>query len=115
VANFGYWTFGGKNGLKGAPSTQYALPDGRVVTERNPENPAVMPDAHILHALSHSRQARTDYNRLYPDLDQESQNRLDELIAANPRLSSLVGDETAINDAIQRKSVTSGVRTSIKK
>jgi hypothetical protein len=58
VANWGFWTFNNKNGLKGVASTFNELPDGRIVTVKDPVNPAVLEDEFIAHALRTSRQAR---------------------------------------------------------
>ncbi len=109
MAEFGYWQFGSNNGLKGVANTTVTMADGRVVTQKDPDNPAILQDKFILEALSHSRQARYDYNKLYPDLDADSQERLDTLLARNPRASRLVSDDTAFFDAVQNKSITSGV------
>jgi len=69
-----------------------------------------MSDQDILWALSHSRRARFDFEKLFPDLDADSQDRLTTLLNQNPRYKSLVGDDQAFADAIQKKEVTSGVR-----
>ena len=111
--NYGFWTFAGKCALKGAPSTVVELADGRVVTQKDADNPAVLTDVQIAHMLRTSRQARTDFTRLFPDLDEESQERLSELILMNPKMTSLLGDPQDFFDAIQTKAVSAGVRTRI--
>ena len=109
MSNFGYWEFDGRNGLLGAVDTEVELPDGRVVTQKDPDNPTVLQDAFILNILQTVRQARFDFERLYPDLDLDSQARLTNLVLSNPRLSSLMVDDTSLMDAIQKKATTSGV------
>lgn len=107
---YGFWTFGGKNGLVGGPSTTEALPDGRTVTHKHESLPAVLPDEHILDILSRSPQARVDFERIYPTLDQISQARLTDLITNNRQLAKLIVCEQDLLDSIQRVQVTSGVR-----
>ena len=108
---YGYWAYNNnQNGLKGAADTIEELPDGRKVTHKNPQNPTVLPDQFIIYGLQHVRQARNDFNRLFPSLDTESQARLTELIENNPRASGMVKTDQVFLDAIQRKDVTSGVR-----
>lgn len=111
--NYGFWTFGGKNGLRGAASTQVELPDGRIVTQKNENNPAILTDDQIAYMLRTSRQARSDFSRLFPDLDDESQERLTELILMNPKMTSLMSSDQVFADAIQSKSISEGVRTRI--
>jgi hypothetical protein len=113
VSDFYYWTFGGKNGLRGAASMVQELPDGREMLVKDPENPAVLEADFILHSLSHSRRARSDFCLLFPDLDSVSQNRLSDLILSNKRAASLILSDQAFADAIQHKEVTAGVRTKI--
>lgn len=109
--NLGFWLFSGKNGLQGAASTLVELPDGRVVTQKDPDNPAILEDEYIAYCLRTSRQARSDFNRLYPDLDDESKERLSTLIARNPRMTSLIEDDQEYFDKIQHKEITAGVNT----
>lgn len=94
----------------GKASTVVTLPDGRQVTVKDPDEPAVMDDADILYALRNSRAARWDYNLLYPTLDANSQARLDALIAQNPLMSSLLNDPQTTSDDIQHESTTAGIR-----
>jgi len=107
--NLGFWLFSGKNGLQGAASTAVTLPDGRIVIQKDPDNPAILEDEYIAYCLRTSRQARHDFERLYPDLDAESQERLAALIAQNPRMTSLIEDPQDYEDRIQHKQVTGGV------
>lgn len=111
MSNFGYWEFAGMNGLIGGPSTEVTLPDGRVLTVKDPELPAVLQDKFILDGLSHSRQARHDFTRLFPDLDPVSQDRLTTLVNQNPRQAVLVVSDQDFLDAIQARSISAGVRT----
>jgi hypothetical protein len=105
--NYGYWKIGTHRcGLQGVASTTETLPDGRVVTIKDPDNPAVMSDTNIAYALTHSRLARHDFNRLFPTLDADSQERLTTLIEGNPSIQRLVGDPQEVYDAIQFKQVT---------
>ncbi len=109
---FGYWTYNsGRNGLKGGPTTLLQLPDGRVVAQKYEGNPALLEDEFILYALRHSRRARADFCRFFPDLDPVSQGRLTDLILLNPRASALIRSDQDFADAIQHENVTSGVRT----
>lgn len=104
-----YWLFAGKNGLKGVASTTRTEPDGRVVTVKDPVNPAIIKDENILYALRTSRIARAEFNQLFPLLLPEEQARLTELIELNPRISSLISNPQDIFDAMQKAQVTSGV------
>ena len=113
MSSYGYWEFAGKNGLEGAPNTEEILPDGRLLTVKDPDFPAVLQDQFILYALSHSRRARADFNRLFPTLDAVSQDRLTELILLNKRAASLILSDQEFADAIQHKDVPSGVRTRV--
>jgi len=111
---YGYWTYNNRrNGLKGGPSSVVLLPDGRPVLQKYEGNPALLPDDMILYALRHSRQARADFSRLFPDLDPVSQERLTTLIVENPRDSALIRSDMDFADAVQHANVTAGVRTRI--
>jgi hypothetical protein len=107
--DYGYWEFGGKNGLAGKASTLEELPDGRVVLVKDPDNPAVCEDELIVYALQRSRQARSDFCRIYPTLLAEEQERLTTLIEENPRVRLLIADSQDYADLIQHTDVTSGV------
>ena len=115
MANWGWWTFNNRNGLVGAESSYEFLPDGRRVLVKDPNNPAVLEDTFIANALRTSRQARRDFCRLFPDLDQESQERLTNLILQNPRATSLMRDDQNFMDAIQNKNVTDDIRVRLTK
>jgi hypothetical protein len=108
--NYGYWTWNGSlNGLKGKASTFVELADGRIVTQKDPDNPAILEDEFIVYGLQHSRQARHDFCRLYPDLDADSQERLALLILHNPRATALLRDMQNFLDAVQNADVTDSV------
>ena len=109
-SNLGFWLFNSTNGLRGAQSTFEHLPDGRIVLVKDPNNPAVLEDEFIVYSLQHSPQARNDFNRLFPGLDVESQERLTNLIERNPRATKLLVDSQVYEDNIQKKQVTAGVR-----
>ena len=111
--NYGFWAFGKTCGLLGAASTTEELPDGRIVTHKDPDFPAVVEDVFIINALRTSRQARSDFDRLYLTLDQVSQERLTDLLAANKYACRLMIDTQAAADAQQAAQNTSGVRTRI--
>ena len=116
MADFGYWTFAGKNGLQGAESSLVELDDGRVMLVKDPDYPAVLEDDQILFALKQSRVARVQFNNLFPTLDQVSQFRLNELLAANPWAAKLLEnpffayDPQSRADAIQNNQVTQKVK-----
>ena len=111
MSEYGYWEYGGKNGLVGSASTEVELSDGRILTQKDPDNPAVLDDATILYTLRTSRIARSDFSRLFPSLDDASQERLTTLILRNKRASSLILDDQDFTDALQHENVTAGVRT----
>jgi len=104
-----YWTFNGKNGLKGVEGTYIDSNDcngGRVYVP-DPVNPLVLSDAQIINALQTSRRARHDFNRIFPTLLPEEQERLTRLISENPRISKLNMDDNTYYDRIQSNDVRS--------
>lgn len=109
--NYGFWAFGVTCGLLGAASTREELPDGRIVTVKDPDFPAVIEDAFITHALRTSRQARHDFNRLFPLLDPVSQERLLLLIQTHRYACGLEIDVQTLVDQVVYASATAGVRT----
>ena len=104
-----YWTFAGKNGLEGAANTLVQLDDcfNRLLTQPDPDHPAVLDDAHILYCLNTSRAARTAYNKAYPLLPSWSQARLDLMIKDNPRTARLIEDDKDLADKEQRRAIRS--------
>jgi len=109
--NLGFWLYNNTNGLRGAESTLVELPDGRVVLQKDPDNPAVLEDEYIIYCLQTARQARSDFCRLFPDLDTDSQERLTNMLAQNPAATKLLRDSQEFFDMVQQLEVTSGVRT----
>jgi hypothetical protein len=110
-----YWRFDSKIGLAGVEGTVTVVDDcySRRVYTPNPTNPAVLSDDIILYALRTSRRARSDFNRIFPTLLPDEQERLTTLLAENPRLSALNMDDNTFHDRIQSKDVRSiPVRTS---
>jgi len=87
-----YWEFNGKNGLRG-----YFDDDGTP----NTDNPPVLSDKIIAYALQTSREAREEFNQIYPYLQPEEQARLDDLVDLNPHATDLIQDPVANSDAIQ--------------
>jgi len=102
-----YWTFDSKVGLKGVEGTVTVVDDcfGRKVYTPDPTNPAVLTDDVILYALRTSRRARSDFNRIFPTLLPEEQERLSNLLAQNPRISALNMDDNTFHDRIQSNDI----------
>ncbi len=99
-----YWTYNtNTNGLKGLDGRIVALDDcyGRSVYLPDEENPAVLQGGMILYALRTSQKARNDFQRLFPTLLPEEQDRLTTLIEAFPRLAALELSEQQFSDDIQ--------------
>jgi len=103
----GYWEFNKENGLKGVEPTLEELPDGRIVAHPDLNNPAVLSNDNIADSLRTSRLAREQFDRDFDSLDLESQARLRELIAENPRRTSLERDPQDFSDDVQSKGVRS--------
>lgn len=108
--NLGYWLYNNRNGLEGKASTLVEMADGRVVVQKDPDNPAVLEDEYIIYCLQTSRRARADFCRLFPDLDSDSQERLTDMINANPAATKLLRDSQEFFDMVQDNEVTGGVR-----
>ena len=106
---YGYWTFGNQNGLYGAESTIQTLADGRKITVRNPEYPAVLEDHFILFAVRNDLNARGQFFKLLPTMDPVSQQRLNGLVAKYPNYFLIDLDDLTLSDNIQRKQVTAGI------
>jgi hypothetical protein len=111
TGNYGYWSYNGTNGLRGAASTIEVLPDGRRVIVRDPTNPALLEDEFIIYSIQRVPQARHDFNRLFPTLLPEEQERLSNLLASNPRAAQPLLNDQTFNDNLQLNQVTAGVRT----
>ena len=105
-----YWTFNNTVGLKGVAGTYEVLedcPGGRVVYHPDPVNPAILRDDVIIYALQSSRQARYDFQRIFPTLLPEEQERLTLVLEDNPRVSALVQDDQLFNDIVQANDIRS--------
>lgn len=113
--NYGFWAFNGTNGLKGAASKIEVLPDGRRVIVKNASNPAVLEDEFILYSIQHVPQARSDFNRLFPSLLPEEQERLNNLIELNPRLSLPEIDSQTYNDMVLARAMDQGIHVRMPK
>jgi hypothetical protein len=115
VENWGFWLFSGKNALRGKASTIVEVPGGRMVLQKDPLNPAVLEDEFIIFALRTSRQARADFNRLFPTMLPEEQERLTTLLGKNKRATALLWDDQAFYDMVQHRDVVEDVRPRLAK
>lgn len=113
--NYGFWNYGGRNGLKGAASTLEVLPDGRRVIVKDPVNPALLEDEFIVYSLQRVPQARHDFNRLFPTLLPDEQARYVNLFAANPRAAAPMLDEQTFYDNLQLAANTAGIHLNLPK
>lgn len=115
ISPYGYWAFnnGTQNGLYGAASTREILPDGRVLTVKNQQHPAVLEPEFIIYGLRRSLIARRDFNRLFPLMDPVSQIRLTALVGADPQVRWVLEDQSDYGDRLQRKQVTAGVHINV--
>jgi len=106
--NYGYWNFEGRNGLAGLDGTWVETDGGVPVYMPHPTNPAVLQPEVILNALASSRAARAAFNRIYPTLSQDEQERLDGLLDTSPNIrKSVQADSNAWNDRLQYNAVRS--------
>lgn len=113
---YGYWTINGNlNGLYGAESSLEQLQDGRMVIVKDPQYPAVLEDDFILNAISKSRDARNDFNRIYPTLDPVSKRRLDNLLSQHPQQARLTQSTQSYLDQVQAQNIRQGVRVRVPK
>ncbi len=107
---YGFWTFNGhQNGLYGAESTIEYLPNGQMLTVKDPDYPAWLEDEFILYSLRTSAQARKDFDRYFPALDDVSKERLTSLLAQNPWARKLIESEQVFLDKLQKREVSVGV------
>jgi hypothetical protein len=102
---YGFWTFGGRNGLEGSANTVRKLPDGSLQNVPDPDFPAVLPDEHIVYALQHSPPARDQLVKLFPSLDPRSQKRITDLLEYNKSVMRLIRSDQDFLDVLQRKDV----------
>ena len=102
---YGYWTYGGKDGLYGAESTLQEQPDGSIIRVKDSEYPAVLEDRYILWAVKNDKAALRSFNDRLPTMDLVSQARLNDLVARYPAHFFDREDSTTMSDGIQRKQV----------
>ncbi len=102
---YGYWTYGGKDGLYGAESTLQEQPDGSTIIVKDPDYPAVLEDAYILWAVRNDKAALQTFNHRLPTMDPVSQTRLNDLVARYPAHFAERLDSTTVSDGIQRRQV----------
>lgn len=102
---YGYWTYGGKNGLYGAESTVVTLQDGRTMIRKDPDYPAVLEDDFILWAVKNDKKALTEFFILLPQMDPVSQTRLNGLVAKYPAHFIQRTEALELSDSIQRTQV----------
>ena len=102
---YGYWTYGGKDGLYGAESTLQEQPDGSIILVKDSEYPAVLEDRYILWAVKNDKAALRSFNDRLPTMDLVSQARLNDLVARYPAHFFDREDSTTMSDGIQRKQV----------
>ena len=106
-----YWMMnnGTTNGLRGAETTQVVTDrcniGPSILNQRDETNPCMLSDSQILYALAHSRIARRDFERIFPTLLPEEQQRLTTLLEKNPLESKLVVDPQQQSDQLQKQSI----------
>jgi hypothetical protein len=94
---YGYWTFNNnKNGLAGVVG--------------DADNPAVLDEDFIVHALHTSRIAACQFERLFPTLLPEEQARLLDILARRPKARYLISNPQDYNDRYLRQSIRQSVR-----
>jgi len=94
-----YWTDDrGVNMLKGV--------------EDDPDNPPRLPESAILYALRMSPVARQQFAWIVPNLLPEEQDRLEEILQRNPRMSKLLVDDQTVEDRFQNWWNSRGIRHS---
>jgi hypothetical protein len=102
---YGYWTYGGKDGLYGAESTLQEQPDGSVLIVKNPDYPAVLEDDYILWAVRNDKAALRSFFQRLPTMDSVSQTRLNGLVSKYPAHFIEREDSTIMSDNLQKKQV----------
>jgi hypothetical protein len=103
---YGYWSYGGKDGLFGAQSTIETLRDGRKIRTIDPDYPAVLEDEFILWAVKNDKTALQSFRARLPTMDAVSQVRLNDLVAQYPAHFIDRTDHLTLSDNIQHKQVT---------
>lgn len=106
MGNYGFWTFGDRNGLEGAESRVVTLPDGRIQTIKDPNFPAVLEDSFIIFSTTTSLIAQRDMIRLIPTLDSVSKKRVEDLLARNPYLLKILRSHQDYEDYVQNRQVS---------
>lgn len=77
----------------------------------DPSNPPVLPDHLIVELLINFRPAKESFRRLLPRMLQAEQDRLNELVALNPRtLLDYPVDDQILGDESMRSLNTPGIR-----
>lgn len=109
---YGYWTYGGKDGLYGAESTFQEQPDGSIIIVKDSEYPAVLEGRYILWAVRNDKAALRSFNDRLPTMDPVSQARLNDLVARYPAHFFDRQDSTTMSDGIQRRQVVQTRRDS---
>lgn len=79
----------GNNTLRGIPG--------------DPDNPAVLPDFHIVNALQRTQRAHDDLQKILPTLLPEEQERINDLIALNPYLVKTIDKTAPSDDNVQKR------------
>lgn len=69
----------------------------------DPDNPAVLPDFHIVNALQRSQKAHDDLQKLLPILLPEERDRLNNLLAENPYLVKTIDKTAPSDDRVQQR------------
>lgn len=102
---YGYWTYGGKDGLYGAESTLQEQPDGSIIIVKDRDYPAVLEDRYILWAVRNDKAALRSFNQRLPTMDPVSQTRLNALVAKYPAHFIERQDSLTESDNLQRSQV----------
>jgi hypothetical protein len=102
---YGYWTYGGKDGLYGAESTLQEQSDGSYIRVKDPDYPAVLEDEFILWAVKNDKAALRSFNQRLPTMDSVSQTRLNGLVERYPAHFIERQDSTTMSDNLQRQQV----------
>ena len=71
------------------------------IQQQDPLNPIQLHDCFIVHAITHSRKARTDFDILFPALFPCEQDRFTRLVTWNPMDTRLVVDPITESDIFQ--------------
>lgn len=96
---YGWWTWNNhKNGLAGVPD--------------DPDNPAVLHEDYIIYSLKTSKVAVVQFERLFPTLLPEEQDRLLDMLDRHPFAKRLFRDNQIFYDMLTRQSARQGIRTS---